>query len=170
MKTITLTLILMMSLFGGLSGKEPLKEGDALPESLEVTLQDGSTIDLGKEMQEGLTFLFFYPKALTPGCTNQACSLRDEYEEIQKRGVSVYGVSLDKVELQAKFKESKDLPYPLIADTEKKVVEAFGVPAKWVASRQCYLVEDGKVIWADHKAATSKQAEELLAVLDKRAE
>ncbi|RKW54655.1 MAG: peroxiredoxin, partial [Prevotella sp.] len=71
--------------------------------------------------------LYFYPKDLTSGCTTQACNLRDNYAELQKQGYAVVGVSINDEKSHKKFIEKNDLPFPLIADTEHKLVEEFGV-------------------------------------------
>ncbi len=155
----------MFGLFS--SHAEPLAVGAPAPE-LNVTLDDGSQAQLADYYKSGLTFIFFYPKASTPGCTAQACSLRDAYEKIQAAGVQILGVSSDGTEAQQKFRSKQSLPYPLIADQQKKVIEAFGVPTKMgFASRQAFLVKDGKIVWCDLSAATKKQADDLLAALDK---
>lgn len=71
--------------------------------------------------------LYFYPKDSTPGCTSQACSLRDNYEQLLQRGFAVVGVSVQDERSHQKFKEKFQLPFPLIADTDHRLVEAFGV-------------------------------------------
>ena len=71
--------------------------------------------------------LFFYPKADTPGCTIEACGFRDSFAKIQKAGAVVLGISRDTPKAQAKFKAKYDLPYPLLADTDEKVCNQFGV-------------------------------------------
>ena len=74
--------------------------------------------------------LYFYPKDSTSGCTAEACSLRDHYDELQKAGYEVLGVSVDSDKSHQKFIEKNNLPFNLIADTEKKLVETFGVWAE----------------------------------------
>ena len=74
--------------------------------------------------------LYFYPKDCTSGCTTEACSLRDRYDELQNAGYEVLGVSVDSEKSHQKFIEKNNLPFNLIADTEKKLVEAFGVWAE----------------------------------------
>ena len=78
--------------------------------------QDGRAVKLEDLYKKGLTLVYFYPKAGTPGCTKQACSLRDSYEELTKQGVQVIGVSMDKAESQKKFQEKNKLPFTLLAD------------------------------------------------------
>lgn len=133
---------------------------------IEAKDQDGNTVNLEEVYKKGITLVYFYPKASTPGCTSQACSLRDAYEELAQRGVQVIGVSMDKVEAQKKFRENNKLPFTLLADPDGKVVKAFGVGSLLgFASRQAYLIKDGNVIWRDKKASTSQQAADVLRVL-----
>ena len=95
------------------------------------------------------------------------CSLRDANEKLQKKGVKIFGVSFDTVDSQKKFAENQNLPYDLLADVDGNVIKAFGVPSLGkFASRQAYLFKDGKLVWKDEKAATAKQAAELLQALE----
>ncbi|HAT69939.1 MAG TPA: peroxiredoxin, partial [Flavobacteriaceae bacterium] len=71
--------------------------------------------------------VFFYPKANTPGCTKEACNLRDNYEELKNKGYKLLGVSADSERKQKNFKEKYDFPFPLLADENKEVINAFGV-------------------------------------------
>jgi len=150
------------------SGQEApkLKLGDPIP-SVAVKDQDGALVNLAEESKSGYMLVFFYPRALTRGCTAQACSLRDAYEELKAKGVKVFGASTDAPEKQKEFITVNNLPYRLLADTDKKVIEAFGVPLMNLgndsaASRQAYLFKDGKLVWMDPKASTTKQAEDVL--------
>ena len=103
--------------------------------------------------------------ALTGGCTKQGCSLRDATADLKKHGVTVVGVSTDSVEKQAEFKKVNNFPYALLADTDKKVVKAFGQSGTLVASREAYLIDRaGKIVYRDEKQ-TDKQAEKVLAFL-----
>jgi len=132
--------------------------------------QDGATVNFADVYKKGPTVVFFYPKADTPGCTKQACSLRDAFADLSKEGVQVLGVSFDKAESQKAFKDKFTLPYDLIADPEGKIVAAFKVEkmAKGLlslAKRSCFLVKDGKVVWQDYQAATDQQAADIKRVL-----
>ncbi len=102
-----------------------LKVGDKVP-SFKVNDQDGNAISLSDYFGKKLV-VFFYPKASTPGCTAEACDLRDHYKELQSAGFSLLGVSADSEKRQKNFKEKYEFPFPLLADQEKEVINAFGV-------------------------------------------
>jgi peroxiredoxin Q/BCP len=128
--------------------------------------QNGKTVKLDDFYKKGLTLVYFYPKAGTPGCTAQACSLRDAYEDLSKAGVQVIGVSTDTVEAQKKFEQKQKLPFTLLADSDKKLVKAFGVSTLLgFSSRQAFLIKDGNVIWHDKSASTAEQAADVLRVV-----
>jgi thioredoxin-dependent peroxiredoxin len=149
------------------SQAEPLNVGDAAPK-LSATTETGATLNLADVYAKGYTLVYFYPKADTPGCTAQGCSLRDAYAELGKQGVTVIGVSTDSVESQKKFKEKYNLPFTLLADTDKKVMEGFGQTGGMMgfASRQAFLInKEGKIVWRDLKASTKQQADDVLAAL-----
>lgn len=128
--------------------------------------QDGKPVKLEDFYLKGLTLVYFYPKANTPGCTAQACSLRDAYEDLTKAGVQVIGVSTDGVEAQKKFEQKQKLPFTLLADPDGTVLKAFGVGSfLGFASRQAFLIKDSKIIWHDAKASTAEQAADVLKVV-----
>ncbi len=128
--------------------------------------QDGKPLDLAATYAKGITLVYFYPKADTPGCTAQACSLRDGIEDLKSLGVQVIGVSKDTPAAQKKFQEKYNLPFPLIADTDGKVAEAFGVGRiLGFTSRTSFLVKDGKIAWVEPKAGTKNHAEQVKAAL-----
>jgi thioredoxin-dependent peroxiredoxin len=143
-----------------------LNLGDPIPDVTALD-QDGNPVNLAVAGGDGYTLVYFYPKAMTPGCTAQACSLRDAYSDLQTKGVRIFGVSLDTVDSQKKFQEKEHLPFVLLSDREKKLTSAFGVPLilNSLATRQAYLFKDGKLVWLDTHAATDKQARDVLEVL-----
>ena len=149
---------------------EPLKVGDAAPAVTGIT-ETGATLNFADAYaKQTYTLVYFYPKADTPGCTKQACSLRDAFADLSKEGVQVLGVSFDKAEAQKAFKDKFTLPYDLIADPEGKIVAAFKVEKMLkglfsLAKRSCFLVKDGKVVWQDYAAATEQQAADIKRVL-----
>ncbi len=129
--------------------------------------QDGKELSFSETYKKGVTLVYFYPKADTPGCTAEACSLRDDYEILRAKGVNVIGVSEDKVASQKKFEEKYKLPFPLVADADGAVAKAFGVPALLgFAKRQSFLIKDGKIAWRDLNASTKKQAADVLKAFD----
>ena len=87
---------------------------------------NGNTIRLSDYRGRKLV-LYFYPKDSTPGCTSEACSLRDNYSELRRQGYEVVGVSIDSAASHQRFAEKNALPFPLISDSDKQLVEAFGV-------------------------------------------
>jgi len=103
-----------------------MKVGDKAPEILGVD-ENGKETRLSQFKGKKLV-LYFYPKDMTSGCTDQACNLRDNYAELKKQGYAVVGVSINDEKSHRKFIEKNELPFPLIADTtDKKLVEKFGV-------------------------------------------
>ncbi len=105
-----------------------MKVGDKIPEVLGQD-QDGNTIT--RESLKGQNvILYFYPKDNTSGCTGQACSLRDSWTELRDLGYTVIGVSKDSAKSHQGFREKHKLPFPLIADVDKKLLETFGVLAE----------------------------------------
>ncbi len=102
-----------------------LKAGDKVPNFI-ATDQDGNTVTLSDYSGKKLV-VFFYPAANTPTCTVEACNLRDNYKVLQDEGYEILGVSKDTQRKQKNFKEKFKFPYPLLADTDKEVINAFGV-------------------------------------------
>lgn len=145
---------------------DPLKVGDTAP-AVSGTTDTGTTLNLADVYKANTyTVVYFYPKAGTSGCTKQGCSLRDGFDELTKKGVAIVGVSTDTVEAQKKFKEENKFPFPLIADTEKKVIKAFGQSGLMFADREAYLIKGGKIIYKDTKV-TTQQAENILNFLSR---
>jgi len=102
-----------------------LKIGDKLPE-FEGINQNGETVD-SKKFDGKKLVVFFYPKANTPGCTAEACNLRDHYSELQQQGFQLLGVSADPVKSQKNFSTKFELPFDIIADENRDIIEKFGV-------------------------------------------
>jgi len=158
----------LSSLFPAFARAEPLKVGDAAP-AVTGTTETGAALAFADVYgKQAYTLVYFYPKADTPGCTKQGCSLRDGYEALTQKGVAVIGVSHDDVAAQKAFKEKYHLPFTLIADKDGAVIRAFGVPTYpmvGLAHRQAYLIKGGKVVYTDYAGTTDKQAETILKVL-----
>ena len=152
-------------MFGFGSKAAELEVGAAAP-ALTATDQNGKQVVFADFYKQGFTLVYFYPKADTPGCTKQACSLRDAYARLTETGVHVIGVSSDDSAAQKKFEQKYKLPFTLIADTDKKVMDAFGVPhTLGFATRQAFLVKDGKIVWRDLSASTAEQAADVMAAI-----
>lgn len=169
MKRLIAFAALFFSMFN-LSSASPLAVGADAPDATAPD-ETGRMVRLADAyLKSEYTLVYFYPKADTPGCTAQGCSLRDAYEALTAKGVAIYGVSTDSVESQRKFKEGQRFPFTLLADTEKKVIAAFGVGTTFgFSSRQAYLIHKGKVVYADHKGSTKQQAEDVLHFLGQAA-
>lgn len=131
--------------------------------------QDGKEVQFGDVYSKGITLVYFYPKAGTPGCTAQACSLRDAFASLHGENLQILGVSRDTPEAQKKFQQSNHIPFTLIADGDGVVAKAFGVPGFMglpVSSRQSFIIKDGKVAWVSLHAKTKDHAAEVQAALD----
>lgn len=130
-----------------------LKEGDLAPE-FDLAADDGSRVKLS-DLRGQKVVLYFYPKDDTPGCTTQACELRDRIKEVDARGTVVLGVSPDSVASHKKFKEKFDLNFPLLADEGHKLAEAYGVWKEkslygkkyWGNERTTFIIdENGRIL------------------------
>ena len=131
--------------------------------------QDGKAVNFKDVYDKGITLVYFYPKAGTPGCTAQACSLRDAFATLHGENLQILGVSRDTPEAQKKFQEKNHIPFELIADADGKVAKAFGVPSILglpLSSRQSFIIKDGKVVWAALSAKTAEHASEVQTALD----
>lgn len=148
--------------------------GDKVPEILGIN-ENGEEIRLSQYKGKKLV-LYFYPKDNTSGCTAEACSLRDNYTELRKRGYEVIGVSVDSEASHRKFIEKYELPFPLIADTDKKLVETMGVwgeksmyGRKYMGTfRTTFLInEEGIIekIYSPKEIKTKTHGEQILTAL-----
>lgn len=129
-----------------------LQKGDKAPDFSGVD-QNGNTHTLADYQGKKLV-VFFYPKADTPGCTAEACDLRDNFHRFEAQGYSLLGVSADPVKKQAKFAEKYNLPFPLLADEDHSVLNAFGVwgPKKFMGRtfdgihRTTFVIDEDGII------------------------
>jgi peroxiredoxin Q/BCP len=129
-----------------------LKKGDAAP-NFKGNDQDGNTHQLSDYQGKKLV-VFFYPKANTPGCTAEACDLRDNFARFEANNYALLGVSADSAKAQANFKNKYDFPFPLIADEDKSVIQAFGVwgPKKFMGKeydgihRTTFVIDEKGII------------------------
>lgn len=148
---------------------QTLKSGDKAP-NFKVNDQDGNSIS-SEDYKGKKWIVFFYPKASTPGCTNEVCNLRDNYEELQKQGYELLGVSADSEKRQKNFKEKHKLPFPLLADENKEVLNGFGVwgPKKFMGKtydgihRMTFIIDEtGTVERVIEKVKTKDHAAQIL--------
>jgi peroxiredoxin Q/BCP len=166
-QTLLSLIVLSVTLAMSNSAHAQLKVGDKAPD-VTGTTDSGQTLKFTDVYaKQPYTLVYFYPKADTPGCTAQGCSIRDGYEALTAKGVAVIGVSHDDVAAQKAFKEKYHLPFTLIADTDDVVINSFGVDtyAGGMAHRNAYLIKDGKVVYTDYKGTTKTQAQAILDVL-----
>lgn len=149
-----------------------LQIGDKAPD-FTVLNQDGESISLS-DYRGKKVFLWFYPKASTPGCTAEGCTLRDAYEEFTAKDIIILGVSMDSVKRQKNFATKKEFPYQLLADTEGEIVRAFGAwgPKKFMGKkydgilRSSFLInEDGVIEKVFDKVKTKTHAKDVLSSL-----
>lgn len=148
-----------------------LKAGDKAP-NFEAKDQDGNTISLNDYKGKKLV-VFFYPKASTPGCTTEACNLRDNYQRFQALNYEILGVSADSAKRQSNFKTKNEFPFPLLADEDKKVIEAFGVwgPKKFMGReyegihRTTFIIDENGII--EEVISKVKTKEHTSQILDK---
>jgi len=150
-----------------------LKEGDKAPD---FTVRDGEgqTVRL-KDLRGKKVVLYFYPKDDTPGCTKEACSFRDSFAKFKKRDIEVLGVSFDSGAKHKKFAQKFDLPFRLLADTDRSIAESFGTygEKKFMGRtymgihRMTFLIDEkGKIKKIFNKVKPEEHAEEVLAAFD----
>ena len=146
-----------------------LNTGSVVP-SFETLDQDENRVT-NKDLIGKKSIVFFYPRANTPGCTAEACNLRDHYKTLQDKGYQLFGVSADSSKKQKSFADKYDLPFPLLADEDKSVINAFGVwgPKKFQGReydgihRMTFLIDEvGKVEKVISKVKTKDHAAQIL--------
>ena len=150
-----------------------MKVGQKAPD---FTVQDdsGKTVRLS-DFKGKKVVLYFYPKDDTPGCTREACDFRDSLDVLRKQGAVVLGVSADSVDSHRKFKAKFDLNFPLLADTDRKIIEDYDVwkeksmyGRKYMGiERTTYIIgKDGKITHVFPKVKVTEHADEVLAALE----
>jgi len=150
-----------------------INEGEKAPQ-FEGKDQNGNTIRLSDFTGKKLV-LYFYPKDDTPGCTKEACNLRDNYQALKDQGIEIIGVSADTESKHQKFIEKYVLPFPLIADTEKEIIQAFGVWGEKKFLGKTYdgihritfvMDENGNVLKRFDKVKTADHAAQILEAIN----
>lgn len=181
MKKILTVLSGFLALTVMASGQEGLSLGDKAPE-FRTTADDGTTWDLSSHIGKNYVVVYFYPGAMTAGCTKQACSYRDHMDELQAAGITVVGISGDGVENLRLFKQAENLNFTLLSDEKGNIAKAFGVPLggggaikRTVAGTEHELVrsisarrwtfiigKDGTIIYKNEAVDAEKDSSEVL--------
>jgi thioredoxin-dependent peroxiredoxin len=170
MNAIHLTLFMGLFVlfgFGTVSSRTPVPEiGQPAPD---FTLKDQAGVSHTLSDYRGeWVLVYFYPKDDTPGCTTEACSFRDRYEEIRQSSLKIFGISTDDVSSHEKFAEKYNLPFDLLADPDGQVVQEYGVkqPLINIAKRHSFLIDpDGIIRKIYEKVTPADHPEEILADL-----
>lgn len=148
----------------------PLTVGDKIPE-FSLPDQDGVKFQISDHLGQQPLVIYFYPKDDTPGCTKEACSFRDSYEEFTDRNVKVIGISADDVESHKNFAKKYNLPFTLLADTKNEVRKLFGVKSNMlglIPGRVTYVANaEGVIIYVfESQLKATKHISEALQALD----
>jgi thioredoxin-dependent peroxiredoxin len=187
MKTIIFTISIFVMTAIALSGQQGLSVGDKVP-LFKATADDGSTWDIRKFIGKDYIVVYFYPAAMTGGCTKQACSYRDHQESLKSADAIVVGISGDKIENLKLFRQAENLNFPLLSDDKGEIARTFGVPLSEggsikrtvggsehelvrgiTAKRWTFIVgKDGKIIYKNEAVNAEKDSEEVLSFLKKQ--
>ncbi len=153
-----------------------LLEVGAKAPPFETIDQDGNRVSL-KDYRGKKVILYFYPKDDTPGCTREACAFRDDFAKFKKLKVEILGVSTDSEKSHKSFAQKYDLPFRLLVDTEKQIVQSYGVWGEKTlygrkfmgTNRVTYLIDErGRIAAVFAKVKPDEHAEELLALLKQK--
>jgi peroxiredoxin Q/BCP len=181
MKLRILTLAIIMITSSAINGQQGLSVGDKAPE-FKAVADDGRTWDINKLLGEKFIVVYFYPGAMTSGCTKQACSYRDHRTDLQAADVEVVGISGDKPESLRLFKQAENLNFTLLSDEKGEIAKAFGVPigaggaikrtvggveydlVREISARRWTFVigKDKKIIYKNESVDAEKDSEEVL--------
>ena len=140
-----------------------LSTGDTAPD-FEAETYGGETVKLSDVYKKSNVALYFYPKDNTPGCTMEACSLRDGMDDLMAHGIRVLGVSTDGVKAHESFRNKYDLNFPLLSDKSKDIISLYGVKSAFgSAKRETFLInKKGEIVYIWKKVNTKKHADEIL--------
>lgn len=147
-----------------------IEKGEEVPH-FKLKDQEGNIFDSKQVVGEKPAVIYFYPKDFTPGCTKEACSFRDNYEEFQDVGAEVIGISNDSEKSHSKFSKKHNLPFILLSDPNGKVRKKFGIKKSLlglVPGRETFVVDaDGKVIFKFNSLDASKHMKKALKAIKK---
>jgi peroxiredoxin Q/BCP len=149
-----------------------MRPGDAVPD-FELPAQDGQSVRLSEELSRGPVVLFFYPRAMTPGCTKESCHFRDLKSEFEAVGAQRVGISADAVEKQHQFSEKHGFDYPLLSDPDKTVAAMFGVKRGFGPNKRVtFVIDTDQTVLAviSSEISMPKHADKALEVLSNRAQ
>ena len=122
-----------------------LKVGEKAPDFTAMS-DSGSSVTLSGALKNGAVVLYFYPKDETPGCTAEACTFRDRWDDIKGLGATVYGVSSDSLESHKRFKERRNLPFTLLSDPDKAIRRLYGATGAILPPRITFVIDEGGII------------------------
>ncbi len=163
LKFLTISILMMGFLW---SNSTPLNVGDKAPD---FTLPDelGQMHTLSQYLGQKVV-VYFYPKDDTPGCTKEACGIRDSFDQFEKNNIMVFGISYDSKESHIKFKQKHNIPFHLLTDGNKSVSKAYGADGMFFPSRKTYLIdEDGILLKIYNQVNVINHAEEILRIFYK---
>ncbi|MEM0138441.1 MAG: peroxiredoxin [Thermoplasmatales archaeon] len=136
-----------------------IKEGDLAPD-FEIPGTSGKKL---LDYRGKMVVVYFYPKDFTPGCTTEACEFRDSYAEFKRKGIEVFGISVDSEDSHKKFAERYKLPFPLVPDKSKEIANRYGVLGDSSAKRVTFIIgKDGKILFKFPKVSPKGHANEIL--------
>ncbi len=184
MKTILTVYAILILAILPVSGQQMLNVGDKAPE-FQAPADDGSTWNIKKFLGKEYIVVYFYPAAMSSGCTKQACSYRDHQDNLKEAGIVVVGISGDRAEDLRLFRQADKLNFTLLADEKGKIAEKFGVPVSAGGStkgtvegmehelvrgvtekRWTFIIgKDGKIIYKNQSVNPEKDSEEVLAFI-----
>lgn len=144
---------------------EPLEKGTTAPD-FESVDQNGERIRLS-DFDGKIRVVYFYPRDNTPGCTKEACNFRDNFDEYEKKGVKVFGISVDSQKAHKNFSDKYELNFPLVVDNSKEISEKYGVLGPSSAKRVTYIIgKDGKIAHVYAKVSPKEHAAEVLQKIE----
>jgi len=148
---------------------DDLRVGELAPD-FSAPSSDGTTIHLKAIIGPSPIVLYFYPKDETPGCTKEACGLRDDFAAFRRLKARVFGVSYDSVESHQKFIAHHQLPFPLLSDSDKKIAKLYHADGLLFAKRMTFVIDRaGRIAWINPAVKPATHSAELQAVLQKLA-
>lgn len=157
----------ILGFLAGASSAQALQIGDMVPD-VAVPVTSGGEVNL-RNTEGTWTVVFFYPKAFTPGCTSQACSMRDSNKTLMDLGVRVFGASTDSLQTQRDFKAKHNLPYELLADDKKELSKGFGILGMiGFTSRTTFIIDpEGRVADMIESVSVGTHDEDVIRILKK---